>query len=263
MSVLSRAGAILDVLAESGRRLTVREIADATGSPRSSVHRVVTELVALRYLAPAPAGGFRLGPGLMRVAYGSQQQLVAPLRPALAALARTVDENVDLAVLDGSEVVIVDQIASSHRLQAVTRVGKVFPTHASCLGKALLASVPESTLTELLPAVMTAFTQHTVTDRDALLAEIAEVRRTGIAFDDEEHDLTISAAAVAIRRTGGITHAVSVVAPTARFRARRTAYVTALLDLRRTHDADTASDVRARNASTRAPVSPAVAAPNT
>ncbi|MEU2014000.1 IclR family transcriptional regulator [Nocardia sp. NPDC019302] len=230
MSVLDRASRILDALADTRRRLTLRDIADIAGIPRSSVHRLVQELEELQYLMPTPAGGYRLGPGLLKLALTSQQQIVVPMRPALAALGREVNENVDLAVLSGGEVVVIEQIASAHRLQAVTQVGRTFPIHASSIGKALLAQLPDTEIAAMLPARLDAYTPNTIVDPDALLAEIAAVRRLGFAVDNEEHDIGISSVATSLRHPGGIAQAVSIVAPTHRFQQQRKKFIDALRD---------------------------------
>ncbi|MCZ9345146.1 hypothetical protein NGM37_46130, partial [Streptomyces sp. TRM76130] len=92
---------------------------------------------------------------------------------------------VELAVFNGREVVVVDQIASSDRLKGVTKLGRSFSLHASCIGWALLAQLPDDRVQRLLPDHLERYTDRTVTDRAAVLAGLEETRRSGIAVDFE------------------------------------------------------------------------------
>lgn len=229
MSVVARVAAILDALSESRRSLSLADVAARTGLPRSSVHRVLQELEQHQYvMAASHLGGYRLGPQALKLALNSHMQLVAAMRPALTTLSAQVNENVDLAVLSGGQVVVIEQITSKQRLQAVTEVGKSFPAHASSIGKVLLAQLPNPQIRAVLGAHLSAYTENTITDIDEFLQHLESVRHSGIAFDDQEHDLGISAVATVIRSRTGVQQAVAVVAPTYRFRERSTVYVDAL-----------------------------------
>lgn len=228
MTGIRRVTAVLDAFAMARRRLTVREIAALTGVPRSSVHRIIQELEASEHVVAVPTGGYRLGPAMLKIALCQQDWIVAPMRPTLAMLAQTVNENVDLAILSGGDVVIIDQVAQHQRLRAVTAVGQTFSLHASCVGKVLLSQLPEDLVEHLLPDTLEMFVPNTITDRTRLLDEIAQVRCTGIAFDYEEHNVGISAVATALHHPSGLPQAVAIVAPTHRFTRRRHTYVSAL-----------------------------------
>jgi IclR family acetate operon transcriptional repressor len=168
---------------------------------------------------------------VLKFGMNSHLTLVAGMRPTLISLAQAVNENVELAVFSGREVLVVDQVVSTARLQAVTKIGKSFSLHGSCIGKSLLAQLPESKVREVLPATLTAHTAHTITDLETFLRELEEVRRTGIAYDREEHDLGISAVATTVHSPTGITHAVAIVAPTVRFDTRVKLFVERLTAL--------------------------------
>ncbi|BBX90710.1 IclR family transcriptional regulator [Mycolicibacterium boenickei] len=229
MSVLTRATQILNVLAETGCGLSVRELAEATGLPKSTVHRVLQELAACQYVVSnGRVDGYRLGPGVLKLGLNSRRQFVAPMRRALIALARAVNENVDLAILSGGEMLIIEQITATNAIPTMTVVGRTFALHASSIGKALLSQIPPAQARQLLGDNLEAFTPNTITDIDAVLRELIEVRNTGIAFDREEHDLGICAVAIALPHPEGIPQAITIVAPTQRFVRREAAYVAAL-----------------------------------
>lgn len=232
MSVVARVVAILDALSESRRSMSLADLALRTGLPRSSVHRVLQELEQHQYvMVVSHLGGYRLGPEALKLSLTSHQQLIASMRPVLVSLAAQVNENVDLAVLSGGQVVVIEQITSKQRLQAVTETGRSFPAHASSIGKVLLAQMPDPQIRALLGTDLEAFTEYTVTDVEEFIRQLGPVRRQGIAFDDQEHDLGISAVATAVRSASGLLQAVAIVAPTYRFQQRSATYVEALLRL--------------------------------
>jgi IclR family acetate operon transcriptional repressor len=218
---IGRATSVLDVIAESSRPLTLTDLASRTGLPRSTVHRVIRALEQELYVVGAPdRPGYVLGPGLLKFGMNAHLRLLAANRGPLVSLAREVGENVELAVFSGREVVVADQIASPDRLKGVTKVGRSFSLHASCIGRALLARLPDEHVTQLLPERLERFTRRTITDRGALLADLAEIRRSGIAVDVEEHDVGICALATGFPGPTGALQAIAVVVPTSRFRAR-------------------------------------------
>lgn len=212
MTTLSRVSLILDALAESRHPLSLSDLTERSGLPRSSVHRVIQSLEDELYVVRVPERpGYILGPGILKFGMNAHLRLLAANRSQLAALAREVNENVDLAIFSGREVVVVDQIASPTRLKGVTKVGQSFTLHASSIGKALLAQIPEARVLELLPTTLTRFTDTTVTDRGELLHQLAEIRRTGVAIDVDEHDVGISALATGMTGPTGALQAVAVV----------------------------------------------------
>ncbi|GAA1877066.1 IclR family transcriptional regulator [Pseudonocardia ailaonensis] len=216
MADLARVTVVLDALAESRQGLSINEITTRTGLPRSAVHRVLQSLERELYVVRSQdheRPGYVLGPGLLKFGMTTHLRLLAANRPKLVALAREVHERVELAIFSGREVVVVDQIGSPARLRGVTQVGKSFSLHASCIGKALLAQLPDERVRELLPPRLTRFTATTVTDRGQLLDELEDVRRTAIAVDREEHDLGISAVATAQPGPVGGLQAIAVVMP--------------------------------------------------
>ncbi|MEW9552224.1 IclR family transcriptional regulator [Nonomuraea sp. NPDC050783] len=241
MTDLGRATLVLDAIAESGGPLTLTELAARTRLPRSTVHRVVQALEQELYVVRVPERpGYVLGPGLLKFGMNVHLRLLAANRARLATLAREVSENVELAIFSGREVVVVDQIASPERLKGVTKVGRSFSLHASCIGTALLAQLPDERVAELLPERLERFTPNTVTGHDALMARLAGIRRSRVAVDVEEHDIGICAVATGMSGPTGALQAVAVVMPTRRFRAKAALAVEALRLVNRLVEPDVA-----------------------
>lgn len=219
IQVISRAAAILRTLADNPRGLSLGEIAKAVQLPRSTVQRIVDALDGEGLVVSgALAGGVRLGPALLPLAAGARFEIAEIIRPRLEELARATGETVDLALFDQDKAVFIDQVQGSHRLRAVSAVGVSFPLYCSSNGKAMLAALPSEKLKRLKKhMVLTAQTPNTITDWDALEATLAEIRKTGIAYDREEHSLGICAAGIALRAGQGDLIAITIAVPTQRF----------------------------------------------
>jgi DNA-binding IclR family transcriptional regulator len=162
-----------------------------------------------------------------------RREIRQSLHPEIAALSAELQETVDLSVLEGNVVRFIDQVASPRLLRAVSSVGAVFPLHCSANGKAVLAALPEDDALALLPAKLEPNTERTVTSRAALLRELDEIRRTGYAYDREEHHEGISALGVALRDPLGPLVAISVPIPTQRFASVESHAIRALLETQR------------------------------
>jgi hypothetical protein len=151
MADIGRATVVLDAIAESRGPLTLTELAARTRLPRSTVHRIIQALERQLYVVKVPdRHGYALGPGLLKFGMNAHLRLLSSNRSQLAGLARDLNENVELAIFSGREVVVVDQLASPGRLRGVTKVGKSFSLHASCIGMVLLAQLPDPQVAELL-----------------------------------------------------------------------------------------------------------------
>ncbi|MGC1851081.1 MAG: IclR family transcriptional regulator [Solirubrobacterales bacterium] len=220
VQAIARAGAVLRALEAEPRGLALGEIAAAVELPKSTVHRLVAALVEEDLLTQEAGGKIRLGNGLARLAAASREALADRLRPVLLDLRRELDETVDLAVLDDDAVRFVDQIPAPRRLHAAAAVGELFPLHCTANGKALLAAMPTEEATARLPVPLPRFTPKTIVSCEKLLAELAQVRSTGVAFDHEEHTEGICAVGAIVSDPDGAAAAISVPVPSQRFGGR-------------------------------------------
>jgi DNA-binding IclR family transcriptional regulator len=218
IQVISRAAQIMRSLSAQQRGLTLSEIAENVGLPRSTVHRIISALAAEGLtVAVSPAGGYRLGPEFIRLAEAERGELRKVAHPYLEQLSADLSETVDLAVLVRDHVSFVDQVAAPQRLRAVSSVGASFPAHCTANGKVLLAQHDDDYLRKLLPPKLAALTPNTVTDREELLRQLADVRADGVGYDREEHTLGICAVGAPVRDAYGVVAALTVPLPTQRF----------------------------------------------
>jgi DNA-binding IclR family transcriptional regulator len=239
MQVITRAAAILGALAEPGGARSLAQLAEQTGLPKTTVHRICTALERVGYVQTDTATSRReLGPGLLRLAFSGRRDLVALLQPSLERLSTELNETVDLAVLDGSEVLFVAQHPAPQRtLMAIARVGAHFPAYSLASGKVLLAQLPREEVLRRLPRRLEPALDGRARTREKLLRELEEVRATGLGFEREEMRHGICAVAVAVTDVDGRAASVAVPMPTARFEQSEELVAGRLLDLRDTTEA--------------------------
>jgi IclR family transcriptional regulator, acetate operon repressor len=224
IQVLRRAAAALDEIAAEPGQLRLVDLSERLGLAKSTSRRLLVGLVEVGLASVDPEGRFSLGERLLGFAGSTGAHVAALFRPTIERVARATDgETVDLSILRGQRMLFIDQIESSHRLRAVSAVGVRFPLEGTANGKAALAALDdddaEAALSRLRPNVA-----------DGLRREIDEIRRTGIAFDRDEHTTGISAAAIARRATGDNVIAISVPTPTERFVEKEQRIISALRD---------------------------------
>lgn len=220
--MLRRAAAALDEIAAEPGQLRLVDLGERLGLAKSTARRLLVGLVEVGLASVDSQGRFSLGERLLGFGSDEGARISAVFRPTIERVARATDgETVDLSVLRGQRMWFVDQIESSHRLRAVSAVGVRFPLESTANGKAALAALGDAdaqvALSRLGPGMA-----------DGMRAEIAEIRRGGVAFDRDEHTPGISAAAIARRTAADIVVAISVPAPTERFLEKEECIVAAL-----------------------------------
>ena len=233
IQVIARAAAVLRALENETNGLSLGQIAKRVQLPRSTVQRIVTALANEQLLiAATPTARVTLGPAILRMAANTHFNFSSFVRPHLESLSQRTGETVDLSMQRGDTMVFVDQIASSHRLSAVSAVGETFPTFSSANGKAALSLLSDDEIAALLGDGLFEETPNTITNMVKLLAEIEEVRENKFATDNEEHTEGICALGTALHDHVGRVFAVSVPVPTTRFNCTRDAITEALLSFR-------------------------------
>lgn len=222
IQVIARAASVLRALEGESDGLSLGQIAQRVGLARSTVQRIVDALSEEHFLiAASPTTGVRLGPALIRLAASARVEFDQITRPLLAELSQKVGETVDLSVLKGTGAVFTDQVQGAHRLRAVSAVGETFPLHCSANGKALLSILDDQKLEKLLRGPLPRLTANTLIQRTDLMKAIESVRRSGVAYDLEEHTEGICAVGTAFLDPIGRAVAISIPVPTTRFRNKR------------------------------------------
>jgi DNA-binding IclR family transcriptional regulator len=118
---------------------------------------------------------------------------------------------------------------AARRLRTVSAIGSSFPLHCTANGKAILASMPESEITRIMPESLMGFTVNTITSQVALHKQLKEIAETRIAYDMEEHSIGICAIGAALRGTQFGFAAISIPIPSHRFDTVKGLAITSLL----------------------------------
>jgi DNA-binding IclR family transcriptional regulator len=144
-------------------------------------------------------------------------------RPLLRELAEACQETVNLSVLDGGQVVNLEQfVPPTRRVKNIGRVGRRMPPHCTAAGKVLLAALPPDELDRILRTGLEPFTPHTITDPDELREELARVRQGGYAAAREELERGLNVVAVPIYdHTAQVVASISVAGPAYRVTPER------------------------------------------
>lgn len=219
IQVISRAASLLRALQNHPNGQSLGELSKSIGIPRSTVQRIVDALHREGFvIAASSSNGVRLGPALLALASATRFRIGDVARPMLEALAKECGETVDLSLADQGRAVFIDQISGTHRLTAVSAVGLYFPLHSSANGKAMLAAMLDADITKLKKKIqLSATTRNSITNWDAMDEEIKRIRAAGVAYDNEENSVGISAVSVAISTPHGEIAAISIPVPTFRF----------------------------------------------
>ncbi len=218
---VDRALALVDALARSTGSLQLTELAQQTRLNVSTGHHLLATLVKWGYVVRTPGRRYALGARGLHLAQAFLKQVDLPRRaqPHVDRISEETGETVQLAVIQGDAVVTLLKREGRHAVRVDSgAVGSAEAAHATALGKAMLAWLPEHELRRILQTRgMARFTPNTITDVDALIEELRLVRRNGHAVDREEYQPGVTCVGAAIRdHLGAVVGAISASAPTLR-----------------------------------------------
>jgi DNA-binding IclR family transcriptional regulator len=212
VSSVDRVFAVLESCAASRRTVSLADLAQMTGLPKSTLHRLCWKLDSLGALEHYQ-DGFRIGPKLF--ALGAMNPTVQRLRtasmPFLYELSSETGHVSNLAILQDGRVLLIDEVFAAEK-PVPRMVGAMLPLHATALGKALLASQPVRVRRALVGTeLLHPFTRHTIIRPNILLDHLEEIARTGISYSRDEWRLGFAGVAASIRRDGPLTAALALV----------------------------------------------------
>jgi IclR family acetate operon transcriptional repressor len=214
---VDRALLLLELLAQAGGKLPVSELAARSGLALGTCHRLLTSLAARGYVRQDGDRRYALGTALLPLGDAATKMLGSWAQPFLAELAEKSGETTNLAVLEDDHVVYVAQAQGRHRMRMFTEVGRRVLPHSTAVGKVLLAWQPEDHVRRVGARLgFPRRTERTLLTADAFAVELAEVRRTGWAVDDEEEEVGVRCVAVPIGPGPGALAALSISAPASR-----------------------------------------------
>ncbi len=235
---------LLERLSTSPGGLALSELAEQADLAPSTTHRLLQALQGQGFVAQDSELGvwkidvktFRIGNSFLEA-----RDFVATSRPFLRRLTASTGETANLGIRDGGTVVFLAQNESSQMMRMITALGSRAPLHASGIGKALMAWLPDDELERILDEKgLNRVTENTLHTPEALRAGLAEIRRQGFACDREEHAIGLHCVAACLHDEHGIPlAAISVSGPMARIPEARLLELGELVR-------DTATEITAR-----------------
>ena len=182
---------ILEALKKEAAGAGLAQISREIKLPKPTVYRILATLESRGYVDRDAGGGYRVSRKLHQFGGdGSPEKaLLDAARPVMQELVAACKETVNLGVLDGGDVVVIETVESPQAVRMSSKVGNRRYLHTTALGKALLAGLPEKEVLRLVSTKgLPPLTTSTITDRSELLAEIGRVRQRGYAMDNLENE---------------------------------------------------------------------------
>ena len=213
---------VLDQVAEFRRPVRFSELLENSPFPKPTLYRFVQTLTNQGMLSFDPdRQTYAMGVRLVRLAHSAWRysSLARVARPYIEALAAKVGEAVHLAQFDNGHVLFVDRCKATDQFETLAQAGKIAPGYCTGVGKVILAFMPQIEQNWALDQqAYKAYTPSTLTNRSALLTELAQIKADGVAFDREEHEQgIISIACPILTGQGRVVGAVSIASSTNRY----------------------------------------------
>lgn len=212
---LARGLAVIRAFGPESPRLSLSDVARATGMTRASARRFLLTLETEGYVR-ARDGLFELTPRVLELgfSYLSAQSLPELAQPHLEALSRATGESSSASVLDGGDIVYVARVPTRRIMSVGITIGTRFPASVTSMGRVLLASLDAADLdTYFAGFTAEAYTSRTLTAEPDLRAELTRVAEQGWSLVDGELERGLRAVAAPVRRGASVVAAINVSMP--------------------------------------------------
>lgn len=182
---------IVELLSRNSRAYGINELARTLGISTNTVYRILRRLTERGYTEQDISGGYHLSTQFFSLGMRLYNRFDLRLRarPHLERLAEQTHETAQIHVPDKDRVLALDCISPQAEFFLATTPGSRFCYHPNAFGKAILAFMDPATVKTMVTEKLPALTPHTITSRKALMVQLEQVRRTGIAYDMEEYNL--------------------------------------------------------------------------
>ncbi len=210
---------VIRVFSRHRPRMTLSEVAQATGMTRATVRRFLLTLVRDGY-CENNGKYFSLLPKILELGFSvlSSMDIWDVAQPIMNHLSDQLQESCFAAILDKDSVIYVARATSNRFMNVGITIGSRVPAHCVSTGRVLLAALPEAQLHAVLEeATFPKYTPNTVTSKVKLRSLIEEVRLQGWSIVDQELEIGLRSLSVPIRDRGGATiAALNVCCPSLR-----------------------------------------------
>ena len=218
---LTRGLSLLEALARAEGGLTLTDLAQRVQLAPSTTHRLLATLEKMGYVYQGGELG-RWYIGLQAFTVGTSflanRDFVAQSHPYMRRLMEQSGETANLGIIDGTEAVFIDQVQCREMMRTIVKLGSRVPLHASGVGKAIFAALPDDQIDAILKVKgLPRITANTITSPETMWASVRVIRQRGWSFDDEEHALgTRCVAAPIYDEHADVLGAISLAGPSSR-----------------------------------------------
>lgn len=196
---VERVFSLLEAMADVGGVAGVSDLADVSGLPTPTIHRLLRTLVSLGYARQEPSREYALGPRLVGLGDAAGKLVEQWANPYMRRLADLLGESANLALMEGTEIVYVAQAPGRHSMRMFTEVGHRASLHCTAVGKAILSTYPMMRAREIVSRItFREYTPQTITSPERFLDEVEIVRTQGFALDRGEREVGVVCVAVAL-----------------------------------------------------------------
>ena len=207
---------LLESLASSENKMTLTELSRALSSPASSLTPFVKTLLSRGYLELDPhTMRYGLSPKclLFSAGFSNNSDSYAFVLDVIKETGQRCLETCQIGILQGGNVLYVGKVDSPEPLRLVSSVGKNVPATCTAIGKALLCQHSRQNILDLYPGGLPTLTTSSITDVDAISAQLAEIAKGGYAHEANESLDYLRCFALPIRFSGRIDSAISISIP--------------------------------------------------
>jgi DNA-binding IclR family transcriptional regulator len=191
VQVLHKTIDVLDALRAAPDGLSLADLTDAVGIPKPTVYRIVATLESRGYLERTSGAGYRISRKLSEAPRDKtvEQRLIRAARAEMEKLGAVCKETLNLGVLDGGEVLVIETVESPQAVRMTSKIGNRRYPHSTALGKVLIAGLPQREMLRLIRGKgMPRFTPATIVREEDLVIELERVRTQGYALDNSENE---------------------------------------------------------------------------
>jgi IclR family transcriptional regulator, acetate operon repressor len=226
VQALSRALSLLEILGEDDDGYRLIDLAERSGLPSPTVHRLLTTMQQKRFVSFEPEKNlWHIGAQCFSVGsvFGRRRNIVERATPIMRRLRDVAGETVNLGGMDQDDVLLLHQIESKQMVRAISRPGSRSPLANTAMGKSILAWLPAERVTEVIQhGGLQRLTPQSIARGTTLHGALAGIRTRGYAIDNEETAMGLRCVAAAVFNEFGVAvAAVSVVGPTSRVTSDR------------------------------------------
>jgi len=215
----SRVLDILDLLAANSQGLTLTEIAESIGAPKSSIFPVVHTMSGRKFIsADKNTSKYTIGISAFCVgeAYSNNKDTLQFINAEMHSIVSKIGEICQMGIFDAGDVLYVAKVDSTEAIRLISYVGKRLPAYCTALGKALMCNLTLEQIESYYPKDLSKVTEKTVSSIDDLWAQLREIHRTNVAYEKEECTKEVQCVAVPLVSEGKTIAALSISMPSYR-----------------------------------------------